>query len=302
MSTGCTIVSGKGYSGGIAGDYKPTYTTAVTIDLDKYTLGSSIELSGTTAGGLFGRYTANGSVTISASDSSSAFVPPASTVSYGGVIGEYVNTSYSNTLTLSSFTVNNLNNTSSNRVGGVIGTLNGSTYVSVSGVSVTNVTANQAEYFGGIVSKLNDNNEGSFIDVTGNFTLSMASGKTYKGGAIAGSFKKGVIRLAGTTDLSGAQAANGYAQLVYENDETLVYAKGNGSDSNWTLKRNAATTASDLGQWGEVVRLFLDGGVYKDAEQAGIVYVADNKATVASVSDDPAITDVVSFAKVALNM
>lgn len=299
----CTVVSGKGFSGGIAGDYKPTYTSAATIDLDKYTLGNSITLSGTTAGGLFGRYTASGSLTITDSVTTNThFAPPSSSAAYGGVIGEYVNSSYSNTLSLSNFTVNNLNCTSSGKVGGVIGVLNGSTYVSVSGVSVTNATADSTTNFGGIVSALNDNNAGSFIDLTGNFTLSMASGKTYKGGAIAGSFKKGVIRLAGVTDISGAQAANGYAQLVYENDETLVYAKGNGADSNWTLKRNADTTASDLGQWGEVIRTITVNGVDKNAEDAEIVSVANNKVTVASVTTNPAITDEVSFAKVALNM
>ena len=298
----CTI-EGTGLSGGIAGEYKPTYTDTVTIDLNKYTIGNTTKLNtGNSAGGLFGKYTAAGSVTITDSDTSTAFAPPQSTVPYGGVIGEYVNTAYTNTLTLSGFTVNNLNATSSGNVGGVIGTLNGSTYVSVSGVSVTNVTANNASYFGGIISTLDGSNAGSYLDVTGNFTLSMASGKTYKGGALAGSFKTGVIRLAGTTDISGAQATNGYAQLVYENDETLVYAKGNGADSNWTLKRNAATTASDLGQWGEVVRMFDVSGTSKNAEDAGIVTANDTAHTVTVAQGVTAITDTVSFAKCALNM
>ncbi len=294
----CTLTSEKGSSGGIAGEYKPTYTGSVTIDLNKYTLDSKITLSGTMAGGLFGKYTSNGAVTITDTDNSTPFVVPSSNTAYGGVIGEYVNNYYNNTLTLSGFTINNLTSTSTGSVGGVISTLNGATYVSVNGVSITNVSANNASYFGGIVSKLDDNNNGSFIDVTGNFTLSMASDKTYKGGAIAGSFKTGVIRLAGITDISGAKAANGYAQLVYENDETLVYAMGSGSDGNWMLKRNADTTASDLGQWGEVVRLF--GG--KNAEEAGIVSVSNNIVTITSVTENPSISDAASFAKVALNM
>ena len=293
----CTLTSEKGSSGGIAGEYKPTYTGSVTIDLNKYTLDSKITLSGTMAGGLFGKYTSNGAVTITDTDNSTPFVVPSSNTAYGGVIGEYVNSDYGHTLTLSDFTVNGLSSTSTGSVGGVISVLNGATYVSVSNVSVTNVSANDASYFGGIISKLDDNNVGSFIDVTGNFTLSMASG-TYKGGAIAGSFKTGVIRLAGITDISGAKAANGYAQLVYENDETLVYALGSGSDGNWMLKRNADTTASDLGQWGEVVRLFNG----QNAEIAGIVTFSDNIVTIASVNANPSIDDAASFAKVALNM
>lgn len=300
--TSCTV-AGAGVSGGVVGEYVPKYTDAVTIDLENYTLASTIKLNtGNYAGGLIGKYTANGSVTITDTNTSTAFAVPQGNVAYGGVIGEYVNTAYANTLALSNFTVNGLSSTSSSNVGGIIRQLTGSTYVSVSGVSVTNVTATSATYFGGIVSTLDSNNNGSFIDVTGNFTLSMASSNTYKGGAIAGSFKTGVIRLAGITDISGAQAANGYAQLVYENDETLVYAKGDGSDSDWTLKRNSDTTASDLGQWGEVVRMFDVSGTDKNAEDAGIVSVSNNKVTLASVTDDPAITDEVSFAKVALNI
>lgn len=298
--TGCKV-EGTGISGGIAGEYEPTYTGNVKIDLDGYSLNSTTQLkTGTSAGGLFGKYTANGSVTIIDSNTSTAFTPPTSSVEYGGVIGEYVNENYANTLTLSGFTVNSLNNTASVSVGGVIGTLTGSAYVSISDVSVTNVTANNAVYFGGIISKLHDTNAGSFIDVTGNFTLSMATDKTYKGGAIAGSFKNGAIRLAGVTDISGAQAANGYAQLVYENDETLVYATGSGSDENWTLKRNADTTASDLGQWGEVVRMFKVGEEYKNAEDAGIVSVDGNKVTVAQ--GVISMSNTVDFAKCALNM
>ena len=299
--TSCTI-TGTGLSGGIAGEYKPTYDHAVTIDLNKYTLGISIQLkTGTYAGGLFGKYTAPGNVTITDTDTTNAhFVPPSSSVAYGGVIGEYVNSSYSKTLSLSNFTVNNLNCSSSDNVGGIIRQLTNSTYVNVSSVSVTNATASSTTCFGGIISTLDSSNAGSFIDVTGNFTLSLDSGKTYKGGAIAGSFKKGVVRLAGTTDISGAKAANGYAQLVNVNDETLVYAKGSGSDSNWTLKRNADTTASDLGQWGEVVRIFDVNGTPKNAEEAGIVSVANNKVTVAQ--GVTSITDTVSFAKCALNM
>ncbi len=322
--TSCTV-AGTGISGGIAGEYKPNYSGAVTIDLDKYTIGNTTTLNtGTGAGGLFGKYTAPGNVTITDSDTDTDFTPPNSSVPYGGVIGEYVNSAYANTLTLGGFTVTGLSCTSSGNVGGIIRELNGSTYVDVSGVSITNASVSNATVFGGIVATLDSSNAGSFIDLTGNYTLSLASG-TYKGGAIAGSFKAGVIRLAGLTDISGAQAANGYAQLVYENDETLVYSLGNGSDyvaavgevrdsetnaviteatpaSGWTLKRNAATTASDLGQWGEVVRMFTVSGTEKNAEEAGIVSFANKQVTVAYVTANPAITDEVSFAKVALNI
>ena len=109
----------------------------------------------------------------------------------------------------------------------------------MNGVSVTNVTSNDASYWGGIISNLDNNNAGSFIDITGDYTFSTASGKTYKGGAIAGSFKKGVIRLAGITDISEARAANGYAQLVYENDDFLGYRIRN-IDCGMALRNKAS--------------------------------------------------------------
>ncbi|MCR5837877.1 MAG: hypothetical protein K6G88_15370 [Lachnospiraceae bacterium] len=304
--TNCTVVGESGKNGGIAGEYKPTYNDNVTIDLDKYSLGNSISLSGSIAGGLFGKYTSAGNVTITDSNTTNShFVPSSSTVAYGGVIGEYVNGStagvYSQTLTLSDFVVNGINCTSTGNVGGVLNVLTGSTYISVDDVSITNASVDASTKFGGIVSTLNSNNIGSFIDLTGDFTVSLSSG-TYKGGAVAGSFKNGVIRFAGTTDISGARAANGYGQLVYENDNTLVYALGSGSDSRWNFIRNEDTTTSDLGQWGEVVRLFKVNGADKNAEEAGIVSVSGNKVTVAGVTVNPTIDDEVSFAKVALNM
>ncbi|MGN0622839.1 MAG: hypothetical protein ACI4JA_02675 [Oscillospiraceae bacterium] len=80
--TNCTLESGNGYSGGIAGEYNPTYNSDVTVDLDKYTL-NNINLFGTTAGGLFGKFTANGNLTITDTDSSTLFTSPSSSATYG---------------------------------------------------------------------------------------------------------------------------------------------------------------------------------------------------------------------------
>ena len=90
--TGCKV-EGAELSGGIAGEYKVTYSGAVTIDIDDYSMDSTTQLkTGTSAGGLFGKFTSAGSVTITDSDTTNThFAPPSSSVPFGGIIGEYVN-------------------------------------------------------------------------------------------------------------------------------------------------------------------------------------------------------------------
>ena len=289
-----------GVAGGIAGEYANNYA-ATTLDVSKFTFTNNSRISaGTVGGGVIGKYTAGGDLSVTSTASDNIFTPPTSSISFGGVIGEYTSLDLKNTLSVNNIDVNGLFCTASDGVGGIVRNITNSSYLEVENVSVTNANAGNASYFGGIVSYLDNGNAGSFVDVTGDFTLSLVSGKTYKGGAIAGSFKNGVIRLAGITDISGAKAANGYAQLVYENDNTLVYAKGSGSDENWTLIRNADTTASDIGQWGEVVRL-VDGN---DMETAGIVTLGTgddlHKVTLAKSTDS--VSGTADLVKLALNM
>ncbi len=292
----CEIKGGA--AGGIAGEYTNTYNA--NLDVSKFTFTDSSRISdGTVGGGVIGKYTAGGDLSIT-STADNSFTPPISSISFGGVIGEYTSLDLKNTLSITNIDVNGLSCTASDGVGGIVRNVTNSSYLEVANVSVTDASVDNASYFGGIVSYLDNGNAGSFVDVTGDFTLSLATGKTYKGGAIAGSFKNGVIRLAGTTNISGAKAANGYAQLVYENDNTLVYAKGSGSDGNWTLIRNADTTASDLGQWGEVVRLV--GG--KNLEAAGIVTlgVGDGLHMVTLAKTTGSASGTADFVKLALNM
>ena len=96
-----------------------------------------------------------------------------------------------------------------------------------------------------------------FVDL-GNFTLS-ADSAGFKGGGIVGSFKNGVLRLSGTTDMSSAKSKKG-GQLVGDNDNVLTYALGTGTngtayENGWTFKRSDDSKVDDLGTWGEVVRI-----------------------------------------------
>lgn len=296
--SGTTVSNGTGITGGIAGIYEPKYSDDVSIAVGNYTFGSNVKLSGSVSGGLFGKYIANGNVTITGTVS-----VPESNTHHGGIIGTYDNSVLSRTLYLNNLTVNTVKQTENEKgLGGVIENVTGSSYIKVDGLTV-NVTgganlSNTTNKFGGIVGRLGDSaSNGSFIDVVGDFTLTTST--SYNGGGIAGSFKNGVLRLAGTTDLSGAQTSGGYGQLIYENDTTLVYAKGNGSDTDWTFNRNASTAASDFGQWGEVVRL-VDGN--KNLESVSIVSVDETAHTVTIAAPVTTLSDKASFAKLALNM
>lgn len=288
----CTI-SGSN-PGGIVGEYNSVGDENIDLSNFKFT---NTQFTGGSAGGVFGIYNGNGNTTITGE-----FSAPESSVEYGGVIGKYSSSNLSNSLLLQQLTVKDVNQTSDNkRLGGVILDVPYASYIKIDGVTV-NVKGgaekcNTSNPFGGIVSTVGaSTNSGSFLDIAGDFTLTTSD--AYNGGAIAGSFKNGVLRLAGTTDISSAETANGYGQLIYDNNNALVYAKGSGNDDNWKFIRNASSAASDLGQWGEVVRLF--GG--RDAEAAGIVTVNEADHTVTVANTDASITDTASFAKVALNM
>ncbi|SDB40187.1 hypothetical protein SAMN02910317_01996 [Ruminococcaceae bacterium FB2012] len=303
--TNCTIKGTK--PGGIYGEYKSV--GGEIINVNKYSF-TGTKFSSGSAGGVFGVYTANGNTTLTGTYSA-----PESSVPYGGVIGDYSNSTLSRELKLDNLTVNSVKQTSNTKkLGGVILNVTGSSYITVNDVTV-NVTggadkSDTGNPFGGIVSTLGSSaDKGCFIDVKGNYTLT--TNTAFNGGAIAGSFKNGVLRLAGLTDISGAQTANGYGQLIYENDTTLVYSVGTGSNytaavtdpetgnvttpaSGWTLKRNDSTSASDLGQWGEVVRF--------SNMETDLVTVNDTNHTVTLKPAVTAITNPTTFAKLALNM
>lgn len=99
-------------------------------------------------------------------------------------------------------------------------------------------------------------------------TSEKAIGNAQSGSAagIAGSAWNAVIKFSGITDLSGASFAENATtgQLVYENNNALIFAVGNGSNGNmtdegatgWTYKRsNKASKTDDIATYGEVIRL-----------------------------------------------
>lgn len=281
----CSIGGTK--PGGIIGEY--VSVGGESIDVSNFTFNNNTRMSSGSAGGVFGIYTANGDTTLTGS-----YTPPKSAVHFGGVIGEYNNNVLTRTLSLSSLTVSGITQTAGSKaLGGVVLTAKGSSYIEVNDVTIGVAGSNVSNAFGGIVSTLGDTAaNGSFLNITGDFTLTTSN--SYQGGAFAYSFKNGVMRLAGTTDIGGAKTADGYGQLIYENDTTLVYSTGTGSNATWTFKRNNDTTASDLGQWGEVVRF--------SNMETDIVTVDSTAHTVTLAAASTSVTNTTTFAKLALNM
>lgn len=120
--------------------------------------------------------------------------------------------------------------------------------------------------FGGAVGVVDTRNALDVRDFT--LTSDKAIGGAVKNCAagIAGSAWNAVIKFSGITDLSGASFAENATtgQLVYENNNALIFAVGDGSNGNvadegttgWTYKRsNKASKTDDIATYGEVIRL-----------------------------------------------
>ena len=120
--------------------------------------------------------------------------------------------------------------------------------------------------FGGAVGVVDTRNALDVRDFT--LTSDKAIGGAVKNRAagIAGSAWNAVIKFSGITDLSGASFAENATtgQLVYENNNVLIFAVGDGSNGNmtdegatgWTFRRSGkASKTDDIATYGEVIRL-----------------------------------------------
>lgn len=120
--------------------------------------------------------------------------------------------------------------------------------------------------FGGAVGVVDTRNALDVRDFT--LTSDKAIGGAVKNRAagIAGSAWNAVIKFSGITDLSGASFAENATtgQLVYEDNNALIFAVGDGSNGNmtdegatgWTFRRSGkASKTDDIATYGEVIRL-----------------------------------------------
>ena len=280
-STICATGSAEVFAGGFAGYYTAD-TKEFSVDLSK--LNIDVSLSGkekiTVVGGVFGilDIKENRTVTVVGADpgKNSDGTTAASTTTvtsklsgnvahYGGIVGRAIGVDRVGDKMASSFIVKDIKTvTSSNsrtityNYGGVAGETaksgGKSLYFNVNNVIAdmdNGVTSITAKNIGGVVGCSNEN---SMIDicnikVIGNFknaNITRNAGLVaYMGG--------GAVRLSGTTDLSGVTIKEGITekgQLVGTHSSLVFAEKG------WTfIRRTTPQKISDLGDWGEIVRL-----------------------------------------------
>ena len=265
-------------AGGLVGEYS---TSGGSLNLSHYKL-SNITLSGgTNVGGLFGMLTNSGSYTVSNGSVTSKMT---SCTNYGGMIGKYEakdrsgNPVCSASLcfggSINKITIKSTGGNNASTYGGMIGTVSGSSYVAMDDVSVSTaeMPVSSSSNFGGLVGQMADGllNVGNVVmDSNG---IDIAYDNINGRGGLVGAITKGVLRLHGTTDLTSQKITTAYhhtGQIVGNNGNGLVYAVGSGNsfDENgngWVLKRynDSIRSGSDIGNWGEVVR--LDGTTLKE--------------------------------------
>lgn len=277
----CATGSAEVFAGGFAG-YYTAKDNDFSVDLSK--LNINVSLSGkekiTVVGGVFGilDIKENRTVTVVGADpgknSDDTTAAPKTTVTsklsgnvahYGGIVGRATGVDIKNNKMASSFIVKDIKTvTSSNsktisfNYGGVAGETaksgGKSLYFNVNNVIAdmdNGVTSITAKNIGGVVGCSNEN---SMIDicnikVIGNFknaNITRNAGLVaYMGG--------GAVRLSGKTDLSDVTIKEGITekgQLVGTHGSLVFAEKG------WTfIRQTTPQKISDLGDWGEVVRL-----------------------------------------------
>lgn len=266
-------------AGGLIGSWLVTKENAVSCDLSNYQFKKLVISGGQDVGGLVGvlknTSTEKNAISISANTATTVTSEVSGAVtSFGGIIGTYQSEQMNNTLTIKGESGNAIGASTSGGAkvstsyGGIIGAISGSSYVELENVSATtaDMKKNQKASFGGLVGKMNDGllNVGNVMLISSSDLSSDADNVEGRGGLV-GHLVKGVLRIHGTTDLSGQRITTAYhhvGQIVGNNDDGLVYAPGNGNGLNadgsgWSLTRytGADRGGSDIGNWGEVIRL-----------------------------------------------
>lgn len=264
--------------GGLFGEYTQSNHE---INLSSYTISNNtITAGGSFGGGIFGKLiNSGGSITISGATDNTIGSTGSNAYTYGGLLGIYEANSLTDELVIKNLTVNSSVSNNTN-YGGIIGKLMTTCYVEMSGL-----TANTSGggTFGGLVAwvgELKDTNDKpSVLLNVENVTVSTSSNITdgSKKGGLVGYLQRGVVRLSGTTDLSKVtiSADETRGKIVGQNDDGLVYATGTGKEnSGWTM--NGGGDASNIGNWGEVVR--LDGTkLTGDSQSDNLFYLDGHK-------------------------
>lgn len=274
-------------AGGLIGSWLVTKGKTVSCDLSNYQFKGLVISGGKDVGGLVGvlKNTSKEKTAISISANTATTATTATTVTsevsgavtnFGGIIGTYQSDQMNNTLMIKGEPGNAIGASTSGGAnvstsyGGIIGAISVSSYVEIENVSATtaDMKKDPKASFGGLVGKMNDGllNVGNVTLISSNDSDLSSDADNVEGrGGLVGHLVKGVLRIHGTTDLSGQRITTAYhhvGQIVGNNDDGLVYAPGNGNGLNadgsgWSLTRytGADRGGSDIGNWGEVIRL-----------------------------------------------
>lgn len=283
-------------SGGVIGDV--SFAQGFTVKPNMFDLGNLVTLGASQrAGALFGMADiSNGDIVVQGGTYKSKLALPEDVSvngSYGGLVGKVFATKTDDDGALRAFVVQKDADKKTCSIefelagklsdtGGVVGYVGDNAdsnsqpvnsqpvAVVLDGVTVTckgvASARTDAGKFGGAVGVIDTR---SVLDVR-DFTLTsdnaIGGAANNRAAGIAGSARNAVIKFSGITNLSGASFAENATtgQLVYENNNALIFAAGDGSNGNvtdedatgWTYRRsNKASKTDDIATYGEVIRL-----------------------------------------------
>lgn len=207
----------------------------------------------------------------------------------GGLIGTYKTSDLKNTLELTNVHTS-LFGTAAATIGGLVGKIDDTSSAAYVKIYAARTEGNKG---GGLIGTAGGTNtKGAFVDVAGYNKITGPST-----GGLVSTMNYGVLRLAGTTDLTSLTSGN---MILNTRDSALVYSNGTGnaSDANWILKRpNASINSDDIGSWGEVIRTTNLVGIISEAN-----FAAAHTVSIAAAAAAENDTDLVKFAKIALNI
>ena len=305
-------------AGGLFGSCTVSGANAAELDFTTYTINDVSITSGKYAGGAFGilkNQAGNYTVKIQNGAGKEIISAGHGADNYGGLIGSYQADQLTYGLELTGLSITSSHaGEEKTAYSGVIAEVTGKSYVKMENltVSVDQQVAN-GNYFGGLVANCSGSSTSAFFDI-GMVKVSSTTNNTVKtdgaSGGLIGKLEDGVVRLSGTTDLSGIQPGgegSRYGQLVGNRGATLVYAVGTGSDSNadtaagWTLVRDGSGKyVSDIGNWGEVIR--VDGTKLKEGPSDLLAYDSVNHTVTVKSFNLSGISNEQDFATLALTM
>lgn len=304
-----STIKGTNASGGLFG----RATLAADLEITPAHLKISdggIGVSGTNAGGLFGVFApGDGKLTVCGTSKEAPLklkvvaknvASGSNSRGVGGVVGTLDWTNATAKVELKYVDVD-LTSDGNSYVGGMVGNCWGPSIVKMDDISVLAAVSGCA-FFGGVTGITRARKDVAVTILVNNLKVTTANDKPItSGGGVAGRANcNTLIRLSGTTDLSGVyyKGSNDSGQITSLNttngfEGPLVFATGGGNDQGWTLIRGKNEKGDrpeldDIGGYGEVVR--LGGKLPEDFlvvnESTGALTIKGSDKSAATISNE----------------